>query len=87
VDFADFNGNDQANHRVYQLENGNKLHLKRTDPYGFIYLNLDKGMMPAAYTGAYSDWSQARLAAEKYIRERQTVISELKDAPVKAKAS
>ena len=76
----DFNGNDQANHRVYELENGNQLHLKRTDPYGFIYLSLNKGPLPEAYQGvAYTDWGQARLAAEKYIRQRQDVVSELQD--------
>jgi hypothetical protein len=77
MELNDFNGNDQANHRVYDLENGNKLHLKRVDPYGFVYLNLDKGQLPLAYTGSYTDWFHARLAAEKYIQERKDAFAEI----------
>lgn len=82
LDLQDFNGNDQENHRVYELENGNKLHLKRTDPYGFIYINLDKGQLPGWVHGvAYTDWTQARIAAEKYIAQRKSAVSELKKKP------
>lgn len=80
MDMQDFGGNDQSNHRVYELENGNKLHLRRVDPYGFIHLSLDKGQLPQAYSdNAYTDWTQARIAAEKYIRQRQDAVAALKD--------
>jgi hypothetical protein len=78
MELYDFNGDDQSNHRVYDLENGNKLHLKRVDPYGFVYLSLDKGQLPAGYADvAYTDWHNARVAAEKYIYDRNDALAEL----------
>lgn len=77
MDLHNFNGNDQVNVRFYSLENGNKLNLKRTDPYGFIYISLERGQLPEWLQGAYTDWAHARLAAEKYIKERQQAVAEI----------
>jgi len=75
---------DVPNHQVMELENGNRLNLVRKDPYGFIYLHLDKGQLPAHLSGsAFTDWSQAKQAAEAYVRERKMAVSELKDKEVK----
>lgn len=76
--------NDIPNQRVIELENGNKLNLTRKDPYGFIYLSLDRGALPTYLAGAaFTDWSAAKLAAEKYVSQRQTVVAELKDKDIK----
>lgn len=80
-----FKHEDTPNIRTYDLENGNRLNLKRVDPYGFIYLSLDKGQMPVMYAGAYTDWTSARRAAEGYIATRQSAIAELKDREPKKK--
>lgn len=77
---------DIPNQRIIELENGNKLYLKRVDPHGFIYLNLERGQLPEHYKGAYTDWGMARQAAAKYQSERkQAVNQELKDKPFKDK--
>lgn len=78
--------NDIPNQRVIELENGNKLNLTRKDPFGFIYLSLDRGALPNHLAGAaFTDWFTAKIAAEKYVRERQDVVAELKDKDVKKK--
>lgn len=64
--------------RVVQLENGNKLNLTRNDPYGFITLSLERGQLPEAYRGSYTDWPFAETAAKKYCSERQSVVAEIK---------
>lgn len=83
-DFDDYEVNmglkDIPNLRIIELDNGNKLRLTRKDPFGFIYLSLEKGGLPEAYKGAFTDWGQARLAAEKYQRERNETVKEAVDA-------
>jgi hypothetical protein len=77
---------DVPNHQVIELENGNKLNLVRKDPYGFIYLHLDKGQLPASLQGAaFTDWTQAKQAAYGYVKQRQEAVAELKDKEVVAK--
>lgn len=74
--------------REIDLENGNKLRLTRTDPYGFIYLSLEHGQMPDSLKdAAFTDWSAAETAAKKYVSQRQSVLAEIKhkDAPAKVK--
>lgn len=71
---------DVPNHQVIELENGNRLNLIRKDPYGFIYLSLDRGHLPPALAGAaYTDWSMAKTAAYAYVRDRQSAEAELVD--------
>lgn len=62
---------DNSRTRVFELENGNKLYAKQTDPYGFWYLNLDKGQMPEEFTGAYNTFDQVKVAVEKYSARRK----------------
>lgn len=72
--------------RTIELENGNKLNLTRTDPYGAIVLSLERGQLPEAFRGSYTDWYQAEIAAHKYVLERQSVVAELKEKEPKKKA-
>jgi hypothetical protein len=65
--------------RFYDLENGNKLRLTNTDPYGFITFSLEHGQLPVHLAGAcWTDWRTAEIAANKYIGERQSVVAEQK---------
>jgi hypothetical protein len=72
--------------RVIELENGNKLNMTRTDPYGFIYFSLERGQLPDHLKGhAFTDWSMAEIAAKKYVLERQSAVAEIKEkTPKKA---
>lgn len=71
---------DVPNQQYIDLDNGNKLNLTRRDPFGFIYLSLDKGQLPATLAGsAFTDWAQAKIAALAYVKERQETVAELKE--------
>lgn len=75
---------DVPNHQYIELDNGNKLNLVRKDPFGFIYMSLDKGQLPVTYAGsAYTDWSQAKIAALAYVRERQDTVAEFTEKTAK----
>lgn len=61
---------DDPRVKVIQLEK-NKLYMRRTDPYGFIELNYDKGQLPDELANAkFTTWEEAQKAVEKYFRER-----------------
>lgn len=64
--------------RVFELENGNKLYAKQSDPYGFWRLNLDKGQLPQWLDQDFNEWGQVLMAVEKYAFQRKQVIEELK---------
>jgi hypothetical protein len=60
--------------RSFELDNGNKLNLTRTDPYGAIVLSLEHGQLPDALKGgSYTSWDHAEIAAKAYIDERRRV--------------
>lgn len=53
-------------HRVIPLSSGNKIHLRATDPYGFVYISFDKGPTPAVLAGAYTSFMEANRAVEAW---------------------
>lgn len=73
-----------SNVRVVELENGNKLNMTRTDPYGLIVFHLERGQLPAHLKDAsYTEWRFAEVAAAKYVSERQSAAIEIKEKPLK----
>lgn len=69
--------------RVIELENGNKLRMTINDPYGFITLSLEHGQLPGHLKDqSFTEWRLAELAANQYVKDRASAVSELK-APVK----
>lgn len=64
--------------RVFELSNGNKLYAKQTDPYGFWYLNLDKGQLPEKFQGAYSTYDAVQKDVERYEVLRGIAAAEVK---------
>lgn len=58
-------------HRVIELPSGNKIHLKARDPFGFVYINFDKGSTPATLAGAYTSFTEANRAVSAYINARK----------------
>lgn len=67
---------DLSRVRVFDLENGNKLYAKQTDPYGFWRLNLDKGQLPAWLDQDFNAWDQVLNAVKRYGTQRQQAITE-----------
>lgn len=66
---------DLSRTRVFDLENGNKLYAKQTDPYGFWRINLDKGQLPAWLDQDFNEWGQVLRAIERYSHQRQQAIT------------
>lgn len=69
---------DLSKTRVFELENGNKLYAKQTDPYGFWRLNLDKGQLPDWLDQDFNEWSQVQRAVERYGHQRAQAIKEIR---------
>lgn len=73
--------NDISSVREIQLETGNILFLKRTDPFGFFKFSLNRGALPEWMKGDYTSLSEAHKAIQQYenIRqmEKQTTLTEL----------
>lgn len=68
---------DLGRTRYFELENGNKLIAKQTDPYGFWRLNLDKGQLPQWLDQDFNEWSQVLKAVEIYGHQRKLAIAEV----------
>lgn len=56
--------------RSFDVPNGRKITLKQEDQYGFWQLHLDKGQLPAKFTGQYTSRIEAEKAIELYRREK-----------------
>ena len=69
---------DLSKVRVFDLENGNKLLAKQTDPYGFWRLSLEKGQVPAWLDQDFNEWGQVIKAVDRYAFERKIAISEVR---------
>lgn len=73
----DHNSDDRfENHKIWTLATGNKLHGKRKDPFGFVYLNFDKGQLPEELKGAYTSFSEAERAVKNYIAKTGKTLTE-----------
>ena len=59
---------DLGRHRTLALENGNKVHFKCHDPFGFWTVNFDKGQMPDALSGHYTSFEYAEKAVRAYLQ-------------------
>lgn len=71
---------DLAKHRIVELDNNNKIHIKREDPYGFWFVNLERGRFPdgSILHGAFTSFDRAMVAVETYLHERRRAMTEVK---------
>jgi hypothetical protein len=52
----------------------NKIFMKRTDPYGFIELSLERGSLPDWLKNQkFTTWESCRAAVDGYLEERGKV--------------
>lgn len=63
--------------RTVTLDNGNKIHFKKTDPYGFWVVNYNKGQLPKQLKGVYTSYNAAWKHVQAYL------IAEKKKKPEK----
>lgn len=77
---------DLSRHRIVELDNGNKVHLERRDPYGFIHAWLDKGAWPvsSALNGVFTSWERAYNAVDRYVSDRNAAVSEIREIAVES---
>lgn len=72
---------DDPRTKVVDLGN-NKLTMKRTDPFGFISVSLERGSVPEYLKGNYTTWEAAKVDVDKYLAERAKVTKEVaQEAP------
>jgi len=58
--------------RTINLGN-NKIYMKRKDPYGFVYINFDKGQIPEELKGSFTDFEMAKRAVSNYLEAKGRV--------------
>lgn len=67
---------DLGRHRTLALENGNKVHFKCSDPFGFWTINMDKGKIPESLSGNYTTFDHAEKAMRAYLNSKGKEVAE-----------
>ncbi len=67
-------------HRTIPIANGNKIHLRAQDPFGFVKISFDKGPTPVVLQGAWTSF----IEAERAVKSWQTVKAQEVDQAVEA---
>lgn len=65
--------------RTYDLDGGQKVHAERKDPYGFVYLHLDKGILPQELSSAFTSYDEADRAITHYVNKKQREVLSVKE--------
>ena len=61
----------QDSMRTVELKTGNKLNLKRSDPYGFWTIHYEKGQVPVELQGQFTSDDEAMKAVNVYLSKKQ----------------
>lgn len=69
--------------RTIKLPDGNKLNIKRNDPYGFWTIHFHAGQVPEHLRGQYTSIDIARREVDLYLEKRKTERPVLRRKPVK----
>lgn len=56
--------------RRIHMDNGNIVHIKCEDPYGFWMVSLEKGNLPDKLKGAWTTFQQALAAVNQWLRDK-----------------
>lgn len=69
---------DDPRTKIIQIDS-NKIFMKRTDPYGFIELSLERGSLPNSLKEAkFTTWEEAKKAVARYMDDRRKVALDAK---------
>ena len=60
---------DYSNDRVVSLDNGNKIHIRRHNPYGLWRISYERGPVPQKLTGEYTEFRLALRDVEMYLEQ------------------
>lgn len=69
---------EATSRKTYEFEGGNKLHCERTNPYGFIKIHAERGAIPEALSGAFTNYDEADKVINKYITEKSKIVTDIK---------
>lgn len=61
---------DLSSERSVSLDNGNKLFIRKYDPYGFWRISYEHGQLPQKLLGQYTIFELALEDAKKYVAEK-----------------
>lgn len=79
VDNGDHSTKDLSPIRTLTLEDGQKMRLKRTDPFGHWHVHFDKGQVPTYLGGAYTTYSKALDAVLQYLETKKRVVKSVQE--------
>lgn len=85
IDHHDPDRDFPFNHGELHVVGGQKIHMKKSGPFGHWFLNLDKGTLPDSYTGAYTSYQKAYEAALLYAKNKKMVLKNGPDLAVTEK--
>lgn len=71
----------KENERMVELKTGNKVFLRREDPFGFWYFSYERGKVPADLQGAFTTVSLAERALTHYTEAANIHIGEAPEPP------
>ena len=72
-DFNESGPNDMARTRILELEDGQKIKVTASDPFGFWRIAFTKGTVPKELKGEYTTYSDAKKAVESYLLKKKNV--------------
>lgn len=74
----DFNENkDLLRVRSINLAGGNKINVKREDPFGFWTISWERGQLPDYLKGQYTSFEEARKAVEAYLAQKNKQVESI----------
>ena len=71
----------EENVREVELKTGNKIILKREDPFGFWYFHYERGPVPKQLTGAFTTVTLAERALTHFIESTAFEIGAKEEVP------
>lgn len=79
---SQLNTNDPSvvTHRVLDLEDGQKVHFRATNPYGLWSIHFNKGQLPEKLKGEYTSYEYALRDVLTYLgeKDRKPAVKETK---------
>jgi len=67
---------DLSNDRTLKLDN-NTVHIRKSDPYGFWSISMERGQIPHKLKGHYTSFTEAEKAIMHYLNEKGREVKEV----------
>jgi hypothetical protein len=70
----------ESNMRIMEVGK-NKIFMRRTDPFGFIKLNYERGELPIELQGQFTSFDEAKKRIEVYLTQKGREAAEVENPP------